>query len=437
MKLFDRYKISLHNIKNNKSRSILTTLIVYVISLLIMVILCIGLSFSSNMTDVTKKYYEISDEAIETSYYNYDGIQSLDSSVYASLAPVLEEHEEVISYAKYEYDGNNEVLVQNHAYSVSEYIEIIEGNDVNKSQINTNKVLVSAEYANEYFISTGEVLKPGDTFDYSFNYNYRETENNWRSISKNLELEVVGIYKAKEVEKKEYYSSVVSSSTDIIIDAEYLINTSPNLSYRSIYYYYNMPKTNFNNTEIVEKLDSFVNDLRSVLPKTQDSYENTNCYALQELKMTKTIGIVITAIAVFLCFVLILLSIGSLANTIMISVDKNKKFIGLLKALGLNEKDLKSTIKMESITTIFLGVVLSFLTIYLFKDMIGGLNTALINSAFSNYVVAVGYEAVFTIPVYVPFIVLVFFIFFTLLFARGSMSKIAKTDPMAVISEVA
>ena len=72
MKLFDRYKISLHNIKNNKSRSILTTMIVYVISLLIMVILCVGLSFSTNMKDVTRKYYEVSDEAIETSYYNYN-----------------------------------------------------------------------------------------------------------------------------------------------------------------------------------------------------------------------------------------------------------------------------------------------------------------------------------------------------------------------------
>ena len=86
---------------------------------------------------------------------------------------------------------------------------------------------------------------------------------------------------------------------------------------------------------------------------------------------------------------------------------------------------------------LYIFLIPALLTIYLFKDMIGGLNTALINSAFSNYVVAVGYEAVFTIPVYVPFIVLVFFIFFTLLFARGSMSKIAKTDPMAVISEVA
>lgn len=437
MKLFDRYKISLHNIKNNKSRSILTTMIVYVISLLIMVILCVGLSFSTNMKDVTRKYYEVSDEAIETSYYNYNGNKVLDKEIYDSLAPVLENHQSVISYTRYNFNGGyGGLMVQNNAYSAIEHIEIIEGNNVNEEDVNTNNVLVSSSFAQEYYENTGTVLKPGDTFVYSFNYSYEVSEEMWQSFTKDLELKVAAIYKVKEVEKSEYESSVVSSSTEVIIDAEYLVNNCPNLYYSNVSYYYNMPKSNFNSSEIVEKLDNFVNDLKSVLPNDQE-YDNVHCYALQDLKMTETIGLVIIAIAAFLCLILILLSIGSLANTIMISVDKNKKFIGLLKALGLNEKDLKSTIKMESITTIVLGVALSFLTIYLFKDVIGGLNATLINSAFSNYVTVSGYTPVFMIPLFVPVIVLIFFIFFTLLFARGSMSKIAKTDPMAVISEVA
>ena len=71
MKLLDRYKLSLHNIKNNKSRSILTTVIVYIISLLIMVILCIAISFSNNMQNVIKEYYETSDEPISVNYQLY------------------------------------------------------------------------------------------------------------------------------------------------------------------------------------------------------------------------------------------------------------------------------------------------------------------------------------------------------------------------------
>ena len=177
--------------------------------------------------------------------------------------------------------------------------------------------------------------------------------------------------------------------------------------------------------------------LKNKLPKENPDYDSVTCNALMDLNMSSIMSIVVVALAAFLCLVLILLSIGSLANTIMISVDKNKKFIGLLKALGLNEKDLKSTIKMESITTIVLGILLSFGTVYLFKGMIGGLNELLLTSMFANYLNAIEYTIVFTLPIYIPLIVLVFFIFFTLLFARGSMSKIAKTDPMAVISEVA
>ena len=62
-----------------------------------------------------------------------------------------------------------------------------------------------------------------------------------------------------------------------------------------------------------------------------------------------------------------------------------KKFIGLLKALGLNEKDLKSVIKMESITTIVFGVVVSFIVLYLFKEKIAQLNEMLIIKRCSTF----------------------------------------------------
>ena len=60
-----------------------------------------------------------------------------------------------------------------------------------------------------------------------------------------------------------------------------------------------------------------------------------------------------------------------------------------------------------------------------------------VRTCIANYLNEIEYKIVFALPIYIPLIVLIFFIFFTLLFARSSMSKIAKTDPMAVISEVA
>ena len=152
---------------------------------------------------------------------------------------------------------------------------------------------------------------------------------------KNLTFEVAGIFEVKEDEdKKSYEQSLVSSSAPIIADAAYLINNVPSLYYTSLDYYHNVTKTNFNSSELTDKLDGLVNALSDTLPNNDPRWKNVSCYALDDLKMSSLIGTIIIGFASFLCLVLILLSIGSLANQIMISVDKNKKFIGLLKAVG-------------------------------------------------------------------------------------------------------
>ena len=149
------------------------------------------------------------------------------------------------------------------------------------------------------------------------------------------------------------------------------------------------------------------------------------------------IGYVILGFAGFLAIVLMLLSIGSLANTIVISVNKNKKFIGLMKALGLNERDLKSTIKYESMTTIIIGVLLAFGSLYIIKAPLTSISSGILESTFTMYLAKIkDYAIIMEIPIYVPILTIIFFILFTLLFSKSSMSKISKTDPMAVISEV-
>ena len=438
MKLFDRYKISLHNIKNNKSRSILTTIIVYVISLLIIAILSIAISFSNNMKSVIKQYYEYNDEPITIEYYHYSesGQTALNKDIYQNLSLVLEKNQTIISYLK--YNNSTEYLISDHRFPINDYYEIIEGRNVSSLDYNTNRVLISANYANEYYINTGNKLNIGDSLEYTISYDIIEDNNSYyTNKSLTLDVEVVGIYRIKEVEKSSYYNNnVITKSNDIIIDVGYIFSSYPEFQINNATYYYNTTDTNFNSDELKNKLDVLVSELNEILP--QNKYgDSVNSNALTDLKMSDLVGTIIIGLAAFLCLVLILLSIGSLANTIMISVDKNKKFIGLLKALGLNEKDLKSTIKMESITTIILGILLSFITLLIFNGLLANLNDLLINLMLSNYVNEINYIAVYNLPIYIPIIVFIFFVAFTLLFARSSMSKIAKTDPMAVISEVA
>ncbi len=440
MKFIDRYKLSLHNIKNNKSRSILTTIIVYIISLLIMTILCIGISFSNNMTSIIKEYYQSSDEPIQTEYYLYENLgdgKVLNKQVYDALDQKIMLHKSIIDYSIYHNDYNQTYAISDHRFPINYYYEIIEGSNVSSLDTNTNAVLVSTSFANEYYNQTGIKLNPGDEIEYQLEY-IIPSSGEYNYITKNMSFKVKGIYKLKEMDVSSYgyYAKPLKDSADLIIDVNYMFNNVKDFYAQSAIYYYTVTRTNFSNEELLDKLDAFVKDISSVLPKPSDR-DSVSCSALNDMKMTNVIGIAVIGIASFLCLILILLSIGSLANTIMISVDKNKKFIGLLKALGLNEKDLKSTIKLESITTIVSGIILAFLTIFIFKGSLSNLNTIIINSMFSDYLREIDYVTVFNLPIYVPIIVLLFFVAFTLLFARESMSKIAKTDPMSVISEVA
>lgn len=427
MKYFDRYKLSLHNINNNKSRSILTTIIVYIISLLLTVILSVGISFSLNTNNIIKKYYSEATEFVVVSYFSGEYSTIINNSNYSGVYDVILKHDSSISYSLHNANlfDNNLVLVD-HGYFPSNFVEITEGRAPVFSDANTNKVLVSAEYAREYYDLTGEKLDLNDTINYSIRV---DLDGDFKFIE--TQLEVIGIYKTKNVE-----ISPFSNEDIIIMDIQYLLSLDRDLYAHDLHYYYDVTKVGFNINEFSDNLLNLVADLRDSLG---EGYMDSSIYSSAEndIFVSKVLIFIVIVLSLVFSLILILLSIGSLANTIMISVDKNKKFIGLLKALGLNEKDLKSVIKMESITTICLGVILAFVTIVVAKPILTGVNDMLVTAIFSEYLIDIDYEIIFNIPIYVPAIVMAFFIVFTLIFARGSMAKIAKTDPMAVISEVA
>ena len=130
------------------------------------------------------------------------------------------------------------------------------------------------------------------------------------------------------------------------------------------------------------------------------------------------------------------MSIGSLANSVLISIDRNKKFIGLLKALGMRGKSLKSIVVFESITLISIGVILGYILLFILYTPLTSLINTIIASTYSSYLKVTAYISSIYIPIYILLGALLAFLLLTYLFSRGSLYKIAKTDPIAVISEV-
>ena len=146
--------------------------------------------------------------------------------------------------------------------------------------------------------------------------------------------------------------------------------------------------------------------------------------------------IAIILVAVIFSVVLLLMSVGSLANSVMISIDTSKKFIGLLKALGMRGKLLKMIVVLESITLITAGVLIGYLLLVALYNPLSSVISAVVSSSYGTYIEMVGFTPVMYMPFYVFAGTLVLFLIFTFLFSRGSLNKIAKMEPIMVINEV-
>ena len=146
-------------------------------------------------------------------------------------------------------------------------------------------------------------------------------------------------------------------------------------------------------------------------------------------------GYIVIAVAIFLGFVVLLLSIESVANTIMISVDKNRKFIGLLKALGLNQKGVKSLIKVEAFITILIGLVFGGLISFGTNGIMKLIVQSLIDQIFAYQDIDLIVKVTFN-PL-LPLLTFIIFYLFAILFSKGSLRKISSQDVIETISEVA
>ena len=141
------------------------------------------------------------------------------------------------------------------------------------------------------------------------------------------------------------------------------------------------------------------------------------------------------AVVIILGLLILILSVGSVANTIIISVDKNRKFIGLMKAMGLNQRGVKKIVTCESLVQIILGVLVGVAVLFLLQPVVFSLMESMFASMFAYY--EVEFAVSVRIPFYLPMVTALLFFLFASLFSRGSLGKIARQDVISTISEVA
>ena len=264
-----------------------------------------------------------------------------------------------------------------------------------------------------------------------------------------ITYKVVGIIASSDKEyrmdgQRSQRGDVVPS---MVFDVKAVLKASPEIYVSRANMYYLSKSDNTNVASAFSAIEKLMKDIDEAMPPrievdkggpvvVYNPVSPTSSAVFQEYQQLTRFQIIFIVAGSVIAVSLLLMSVGSLANSVIISIDRSKKFIGLLKALGLKGRELITIVVMESITLISIGVMLGFALLFAFTAPLNMISNALTNTVYSRYMMMISYEATIQIPIYILFIGIALFVVTTLLFARSSLVKISKTDPIAVISEV-
>lgn len=455
----DCYRLTIHTIKENKARSILTIIISTFLSALIMGMMSLAVSFFKNSSDILNRAYFSNDNSIVTvEYHNTRQLKVPEHKVftkecYPQFMETVNEYSDIVQFIQYKTNLASIIDFTEPDYPKKDGIDIIEGRYIQESE-NRNEVIVSKNYY--YKTLEDENIEPHDVgTTHTVEVSFPALNSAGKEINKTtlISYQVVGIF-----EYKQQLKTVVNGVPEylnygaMVGDIGIAFNTGDANVYITSSTLYHYPKKKITNpTATITRMNSLKKSLNEFLPQSLkieyfstggmtdriDHYnDGASCNVYEKYEENNAIRYLVLAGALFFSIVLVLMSIGSLANSVIISIDSSKKFIGLLKALGMRGKSLKMIVVMESITLISTGVLLGYLLLFALYMPLTSLINAIIGFAFSAYVKAAAFKSVIYLPIYIFFGALFVFILFTYLFSRGSLHKIAKTDPIAVISEV-
>lgn len=454
MKLIDRIKLSLHNLYNNKSRSFLTIIIVFVVSTLIMTIMLIGINFSTNLNKVQQRvistsvpsiYFtkdlKLENRVVSTNFTSNDvdfilekalKYQTVNHNMSFSASENFIYHPLLNQQLSNNYIdqisiGNSDKILNTNiisfAFPNNESKRLVDGRIWSIDDVGRNGVWVNNTFVQKY--DKVKIIRSGDVIWLHSKTASAASIPNGNEIYHSQNFIVHGIIDDDK------------ANANVYIDLSYMINNYPaNAIANQIRFDFYPPKREYKFNEVYSQIDKFIKEVVVSKHDMGEEYRfKGSSEVIEQLKITKLINLIVISLSILLSIFILLLSIGSVANTIVISVDKNKKFIGLLKAIGLKQKEVVNVVQIEAIFTISIGVILSttmiMLNINYFQTFLSDLFASLnFQSSLLNV------QILFNIPIYLPIAVIIIFLLLALVFSRGSLTQIARMDVINIISEV-
>lgn len=407
MRFGDILKIAIHNMWNNKSRTLLVTLVIFILATLVTLILGLTIDLM-DVTDVVLSSNDNSMDVIIEKPWSDSGDYILtNDDIKKYKKDYLIAHPNYFSYCIYDQDWSNSFdknvcfinFDENCLINIKD--PLVSGRLWNNDDSDKNYAWITDSFANYENLKIGSELSL-----YKKGHEYKFIV---KGIVKDEPLSDGGTYIKRDV----FLSYENAIETDVSI-SKMTIGVIPNSVSKNLISILNFKK--------VVEIDNDYNF---------DTGEGTLCVRcdfLDNAMLTLYISIGAIAGAILLSIIIILLCIGCISNSIEITVEENKQFFGTMKAIGLRNENIKSIVRWQAIIMIiiatFFAALLDSLIMYLIKPSIA--KVFMIDASLFS----------FSMPIYVPFIVLFLLISLVLLCTIKSLNGISKMDVVSVISEV-
>lgn len=429
MKFWDMLRISIHNIFNNKLRTLLVTLVLFILSTIIVIVASVGINFAEVINDSWK----------ETSL-SFADLQ-LEYPYKSAFADSMNMPTRVDYFDKEKIDKYKEIIESDYPFLQNmvltpdfDYVEFETKNSyADAIMIDTSSNILAGRY--NYLID-GRLWSKDDAGKANVWINNSFSENNNIYVGDSINLQVYNQGRYSEINDFSVYKMTVAGIVDynkddyyesdmIIFDYEYALEKGV-----KIY------KIEFTESKIVGGASiATLNKINSFIKKNNQYDYNKNpdglkvySYAVEGKNMAMLFTSLIIVAVIVISVIIILLSIGCVSNSIQITVEQNAKFFGMMKAIGMRNSVVKTIVRIQAIIMIFISICLATAV------TIGVLYA--INPLLATALQSMGLVVTLSMPFYIPFAVFAVLVGMVILFTIKSLNRISKMDVVSVISEV-
>ena len=455
----DTYGITLHTMRGNKSRCVLTAVIAAFLSVLVMGMLSLAISFSQNSKAILNQAYFSEGAYVSVEWNNKRELLTPDQPTftgeyYAPFREAVDSYSDMVDLLTYKTNLSSAMDFIDPKYSETPGINIIQGRQIAPSEKSNEAIVSRAVYEKSLSSWPYAGLEIGTTHTISASYRIRGENKRESTLSTTIEYVVVGIYEVTtdqnviiNGQKNAFNYQSYIGDIGLVFALE-----NKDVCVESALMYHRSKGEAQDPSALLGRLNGLNVVVNKALPQAlsvelfaapgepveriERYHDGATCPAYEALMKNDAIRFIVLGSALVFAVILLAISIGSLVNSVIISIDGSKKFIGILKALGMRNRSLTLVIALEMITLIGVGVLIGYLLLFALLIPLHSLMGAVIGFAYSAYMEILVFSPSFSLPIYVFFGALAVFLLLTYIFSKGALHKAIKANPIEVINEV-